>query len=50
MKVFLTYKPDLNEYIYKYNHERTNQGKRCNGNTPYQTFLDGIKVFEEKVI
>jgi hypothetical protein len=32
----------------KYNEERTHQGKRCLGRTPMQTFIDGIKFFEEK--
>lgn len=37
---------DLDAYMYKYNFERTNQGKRCNGRTPYQTFKEGIVSFE----
>jgi transposase len=37
---------DLDEYMYKYNFERTNQGKRCKGRTPYQTFKEGIENFE----
>jgi len=39
---------DLDEYMRKYNEERTHQGKRCKGRTPMQTFLDGKKLFEEK--
>jgi hypothetical protein len=32
----------------KYNEERTHQGKRCQGRTPMQTFLDGKQFFREK--
>jgi hypothetical protein len=31
-----------------YNHERTHQGKRCQGNTPMQTFIDGKRLFAQK--
>lgn len=39
---------DLDEYMDKYNFERTHQGKRCQGRTPMETFLDGKRFFEEK--
>jgi transposase InsO family protein len=39
---------DLDEYISKYNNERTHQGKRCRGRTPMETFVDGKKLFNEK--
>jgi len=39
---------DLDDWIYKYNHERTHQGKICNGRTPMQTLLDGKEVWEKK--
>lgn len=39
---------DLDEYIKKYNLERTHQGKRCLGRTPMETFQDGKKYFLEK--
>jgi transposase InsO family protein len=39
---------DLDEYMRKYNLERTHQGKRCQGKTPMQTFTDGKKFFTEK--
>ena len=39
---------DLDEYMRKYNFERTHQGKRCQGKTPMQTFTDGKKLFTEK--
>jgi transposase InsO family protein len=39
---------DLDAYMDKYNLMRTHQGKRCQGRTPMETFLDGKKDFEEK--
>ncbi len=39
---------DLDEYINQYNNERTHQGKRCQGRTPMQTFIDGKKYYAEK--
>lgn len=39
---------DLDEYIHKYNNERTHQGKRCRGRTPMETFVEGKKLFNEK--
>lgn len=39
---------DLDEWIEKYNNERTHQGKICNGRTPMQTLLDGKEVWKEK--
>jgi hypothetical protein len=32
-----------------YNKDRTNQGKRCKGITPYETFLEGVEKYKEKV-
>ena len=29
--------------------ERTHQGKMCNGRTPVDTFLDGLKIWAEKI-
>lgn len=40
---------DLNEFMKDYNFERTNQGKRCKGNTPYETFTKGVKLYQEMV-
>lgn len=40
---------DLDDWIYFYNHQRTHQGKMCCGRTPMQTFLDGKKIWQEKV-
>jgi transposase InsO family protein len=39
---------DLDEYIVEYNRQRTHQGKRCQGRTPMETFIDGKKLFQEK--
>jgi len=41
---------DLDEFMHGYNHERTHQGKRCQGRTPMQTFIDGKEVAREKMI
>jgi len=39
---------DLDEYMNEYNTRRTHQGKRCQGRTPMETFLDGKRYFQEK--
>src|SRR5512143_1538865 len=39
---------DLDGYMNGYNSTRTHQGKRCQGRTPMETFLEGKKFFEEK--
>jgi transposase InsO family protein len=41
---------DLDNYLHTYNHKRTHQGKMCCGRTPWQTFLDGRKLWDEKNI
>ena len=43
-----TLQSDLDDYMYRYNHERTHQGKRCQGRTPMATFLEGMNLFREK--
>jgi transposase InsO family protein len=43
-----TLQSDLDEYMLKYNTERTHQGKRCKGRTPMETFIEGKKLFKEK--
>ena len=40
---------DLDDWLNFYNHQRTHQGKMCCGRTPMQTFLDGKKIWQEKV-
>tara|TARA_B100000989_G_C19468568_1_gene439571 strand:+ start:120 stop:1151 length:1032 start_codon:yes stop_codon:yes gene_type:complete len=39
---------DLDAWLNKYNEERTHQGKMCNGRTPMETFIDGLKIWREK--
>lgn len=40
---------DLDEWLDFYNNRRTHQGKMCCGRTPMETFLDGIKIWKDKV-
>lgn len=39
---------DLDQWLIEYNERRTHQGKMCNGRTPMETFVDGIKIWEQK--
>ena len=41
---------DLDDYIIYYNNKRTHQGKRCQGKTPIQTFIEGKEVVKDKNI
>ena len=41
---------DLDAWVEGYNRERTHQGKRCQGRTPMQTFLDSKRMAQEKKI
>jgi len=43
-----TLQADLDEWLIKYNTERTHQGKMCCGRTPFETLLDGQKIWQEK--
>lgn len=40
---------DLDDWLAYYNNERTHQGKMCCGRTPMQTFLDGKKIWQERI-
>jgi hypothetical protein len=40
---------DLDEYMREYNYERTNQGKRCQGRTPIETFTEGLAIYKQMV-
>ena len=40
---------DLDTFMNYYNKERTNQGKRCKGRTPYETFTEGVEKYKELV-
>jgi len=39
---------DLDTWLVEYNHRRPHQGKRCDGKTPFDTFVDGKMIVEEK--
>lgn len=39
---------DLDDWLVRYNTERTNQGKHCKGRTPLQTFLEDAWLAKEK--
>lgn len=41
---------DLDLWLTYYNNERTHQGKMCLGRTPFDTMLDGSKIWKEKFI
>jgi transposase InsO family protein len=43
-----TLQADLDAFLKHYNNERTHQGKRCQGRTPMQTFLDARELAYEK--
>jgi transposase InsO family protein len=40
---------DLDQWIAFYNHDRTHQGKMCNGRTPMQTLRDAKEIYDSKV-
>ena len=40
---------DLDSFMKEYNFDRTNQGKRCKGRTPYETFSEGVQLYKEMV-
>ena len=39
---------DLDEFMDRYNNQRTHQGKRCQGRTPMTTFVEGKEAYSEK--
>jgi transposase InsO family protein len=41
---------DLDQWLDEYNTQRGHQGKRCEGRTPYETFLEGKVIAQEKLI
>jgi hypothetical protein len=41
---------DLDVYMTYYNFDRTNQGKRCQGRTPKQTWDEGYELYKKYVI
>ena len=40
---------DLDAWMNRYNTKRPHQGKRCQGRTPMQTFLDNLPLAKEKM-
>jgi transposase InsO family protein len=40
---------DLDSFMDYYNRERTNQGRYCQGRTPYETFIDGLDLYQQYV-
>lgn len=40
---------DLDEFMDYYNKKRTNQGRYCQGRTPYETFIDGLSLYQQYV-
>lgn len=40
---------DLDEFMARYNCDRTNQGRNCAGRTPMETFLSGIPLYQNLV-
>lgn len=41
---------DLDKFMNYYNKDRTNQGRHCQGKTPYETLEQGYKLFERYVM
>ncbi len=51
-KIYLTLEElqqDLDAWLFKYNNERPHQGKRCQGNTPVETFIANLPLAKEKM-
>ncbi len=40
---------DLDAFMHRYNTDRTNQGKHCQGRTPMDTFLAGKELYQKYV-
>ena len=45
-----TLQVDLDQWLEKYNYERTHQGKMCCGRTPMATLEDGKDIWEDKLV
>ena len=41
---------DFDEWLIKYNTQRTHQGKMCCGRTPMETLIDGKQIWMEKFV
>ena len=40
---------DLDGFMARYNNDRTNQGRYCQGRTPMQTFMEGLELYQQYV-
>lgn len=40
---------DLEVFLQYYNRERTNQGRYCQGRTPFETFQDGLDLYQRYI-
>jgi len=40
---------DLDAFMKRYNEDRTNQGKNCQGKTPLETLLEGVPLYNKLV-
>jgi len=52
-KIYLTLEElqqDLDSWLLKYNNHRPHQGKRCQGRTPMETFLENLPLAKEKML
>ncbi|UCF39301.1 MAG: transposase [Acidobacteriota bacterium] len=52
-KIYLTVEElqrDLDAWLIRYNTRRPHQGKRCQGKTPMETFLDNRPRAQEKLL
>jgi transposase InsO family protein len=45
-----TLQTDLDDWLVKYNTQRTHQGKMCCGRTPMETLIDGKQIWQEKFV
>ena len=45
-----TLQADLDDFMRRYNNERTHQGRRCKGRTPMETFVEGKELYNQKNI
>jgi transposase InsO family protein len=52
-KIYLTLdelQKDLDDWMLRYNTQRTHQGKRCQGKTPMETFKENLPLAKEKML
>jgi putative transposase len=40
---------DLDDFMEYYNMSRTNQGRNCQGRTPFATLRDGLQLYDQYV-